>query len=207
MMVSLPMKHMMFASIFGTTSMNIFFLSDEPVIAATMMCDKHIPKMIVEAAQMLSTAHRMLDGQLEKRESKSGKRMVKYYAHPDPHMEEVLYKAVHHNHPSTVWTRESLSNYRWHYVHYRALLSEFHTRFGKRHKSADLMDVLEKIPANVPDIGRTEFALAMKQYPQCVVEGNPVQSYRNFYVASKVDFAKWEKGREAPTWWKEAVGE
>ncbi len=58
--------------------MNIFVLDEDPVISAQMMCDKHIPKMIVEAAQMLSTAHRMLDGYMEKRPSKSGKRMVKY---------------------------------------------------------------------------------------------------------------------------------
>ena len=42
--------------------MNIFVLSEEPVEAAQMMCDKHCSKMIVEAGQMLSTAHRMLDG-------------------------------------------------------------------------------------------------------------------------------------------------
>ena len=50
--------------------MNIFALSNDPAEAAQMMCDKHIPKMIVEAAQMLSTAHRMLDGYTEKRPSK-----------------------------------------------------------------------------------------------------------------------------------------
>ena len=42
--------------------MNIFVLSEEPREAAQMMCDKHCSKMIVEAGQMLSTAHRMLDG-------------------------------------------------------------------------------------------------------------------------------------------------
>ena len=47
--------------------MNIFILDNDPVKAAQQQCDKHIPKMIVESAQMLSTAHRMLDGTLEKR--------------------------------------------------------------------------------------------------------------------------------------------
>ena len=61
--------------------MNVFVLSECPIESAEMMCDKHIPKMIVEAAQMLSTAHRMLDGYMEKRPSKSGKRMVKAYPH------------------------------------------------------------------------------------------------------------------------------
>ena len=58
--------------------MNIFILNDDPVIAAKEQCDKHVVKMIVESAQMLSTAHRMLDGVMDKRRSKSGKTMSKY---------------------------------------------------------------------------------------------------------------------------------
>jgi hypothetical protein len=42
--------------------MNIFILSQDPVTAAQMQCNKHIPKMIVESAQMLCTSHRRLDG-------------------------------------------------------------------------------------------------------------------------------------------------
>lgn len=44
--------------------MNIFFLSDDPFVAARMHCDKHLVKMIVETAQLLSTAHRLLTGTL-----------------------------------------------------------------------------------------------------------------------------------------------
>lgn len=35
--------------------MNIFVLSEGPVEAARMQCDKHVVKMIVETAQMLCT--------------------------------------------------------------------------------------------------------------------------------------------------------
>ena len=59
--------------------MNIFILNEDPVIAAQEQCDKHVVKMIVESAQMLSTVHRMLDGSIEQRPSKSGKRILKYY--------------------------------------------------------------------------------------------------------------------------------
>ena len=38
--------------------MNIFFLHKHPVIAAQMQCDKHVVKMVLETAQMLSTAAR-----------------------------------------------------------------------------------------------------------------------------------------------------
>ena len=182
--------------------MNIFSLDESPVTSAEMMCDKHIPKMIVEAGQMLSTAHRMLDGYTEKRPSVSGKRMVNYWVHPNPNMEEVLYKAVHHKHPSTVWTMESKDNYLWHYNHFLALCSEFLVRFGKKHMTYDkLKDILSNPPNNIPDIGLTEFAQAMSHYPECKVEGNPIQAYRNYYHAAK-SFAKWEKGRSAPEWWE-----
>ena len=42
--------------------MNIFVLDQNPSIAASMMCDKHVVKMIVESCQLLSTAHHVLDG-------------------------------------------------------------------------------------------------------------------------------------------------
>ena len=38
--------------------MNIFILDRNPHEAARLQCDKHVVKMIVESAQMLSTAHR-----------------------------------------------------------------------------------------------------------------------------------------------------
>ena len=180
--------------------MNIFAVSDDPVEAAQMMCDKHIPKMIVEAAQMLSTAHRMLDGNMEKRRSKSGKVMVKYYEHPNSNLESTLYKAVHFAHPCTVWTMETKQNYLWHYEHFVALCDEFEYRFNKKHATRDkLSEALRTPPSAIKDSVRTPFAIAMKAYPECIVK-DPVQSYRNYYHFKQ--FAKWEKGRPAPHWWK-----
>ena len=43
----------------GNTLMNIFYVDKDPKIAAKMMCDKHIIKMILESAQMLCTAKRV----------------------------------------------------------------------------------------------------------------------------------------------------
>jgi len=187
--------------------MNLFVLSECPVEAAEMMCDKHIPKMIVEAGQMLSTAHRMLDGYMEKRPSKSGKRMVKAYIHTNTDLDSVLYNAVHHHHPCTVWTMETKANYQWHYRHFLALCSEFEYRFGKQHLTwKKLSEILRSTPANIPDTKLSEFPQAMKAYPECMVEGNAVQAYRNYYHFSK-SFAKWAKGRDAPLWWEGFKGE
>ena len=71
--------------------MNIFYLHENPQRCAEMHCDKHVVKMILETAQLLSTAHHEIDG--------------------EPSIE--CYKATHKNHPSAVWARENRSNYIW----------------------------------------------------------------------------------------------
>ena len=37
--------------------MNIFVLDEDPIKAAAYHCNKHVVKMIIECAQMLSTVH------------------------------------------------------------------------------------------------------------------------------------------------------
>ena len=181
--------------------MNIFVLDKDPAKAAMMMCDKHIPKMIIESAQMLSTVHRMLDGTPIKRRSKSGKTMQTYYTFGDIR-DDLYYLAVHKYHPCTTWTAESLQNYNWHYYHFVSMAKEFKFRRGKEHITFEkLGPILAAPPINIKDIGLTEFVKAMTHYPECMVPGDAVQAYRNYYHKAK-PFAKWEWGREAPTWWK-----
>ena len=43
--------------------MNIFVVDDCPEKSARSLCDKHVVKMILESAQMMSTTHRVLDGE------------------------------------------------------------------------------------------------------------------------------------------------
>ena len=185
--------------------MNIFILDNDPTTAAQLQCDKHVVKMIVESAQMLSTAHRMLDGYVEKRPSKSGKRMINYWVHPKPYKEERLYKAVHHGHPSTVWTMESDANYIWHYDHFVALLDEYTYRYGKEHGTAKLKHTLMQPPRNIPVGPLTPFKLAMKDYPECIALGDPVEAYRAFYQTKQDRFKMaWTK-RDIPDWFKVAA--
>jgi len=184
--------------------MNLFVLSECPIEAAQQQCDKHVVKMILESAQMLSTVHRMLDGHAEKRPSKSGKRMVWHYLHPNNNMDNVLYKAVNYHHPCTVWTAESKDNYNWHYEHFIALGEEFEYRYNKQHLSiTKLKDILVKPPTKIPDIGRTPFKLAMASNPECIALNDPVEAYRAFYQTKQARFKmSWSK-RETPNWFKE----
>lgn len=184
--------------------MNIFVLDNCPIVSAMWQCDKHVPKMIVESAQMLSTAHRMLDGTMEMRPSKSGKRMVKYYKLNDKR-EDLFYKAVHHGHPCTVWTMESAENYEWHWLHFWALCEEYTYRYGKIHKTdRELKEALKKAPYNIPDIPQTDFKLAMKSNPECIALGDPVKAYQAFYQTKQHRFPMvWTK-REKPEWFQYA---
>ena len=181
--------------------MNIFILDQDPYRAAQMLCDKHIPKMIVESAQMLSTAHRMLDGKPEKRRSKSGKTIQTYYSFEDGR-ESFYYAAVHKNHPCTTWTTQSKENYKWHYKHFEGMSKEYTFRRDKVHATwGKLGELLHRPPKNIPDIGLTEFAQAMSHYPDCIVPGDAVQAYRNYYHTAK-PFAEWKWRRTAPDWWE-----
>ena len=181
---------------------NIFILDADPVKAAQLQCDAHVVKMIVESAQMLSTVHRMLDGEPTRVPSKSGKNKVKAWLLGD-YRNEKLYKAVHMNHPCTVWTRESKENYEWHYAHFVALCDEYTYRYGKTHKTdTELRDILREAPKHIPSKGLTLFPLAMKSNPECMFPKDPVKSYRMFYQTKQDRFKMvWTK-REVPEWFK-----
>jgi len=155
--------------------MNIFVLDTDPLIAAKMHCDKHCVKMILETAQMLSTAHHV-------------------YETPEA---DKVYKKAHLNHPCTKWIRESKANYRWAFDLYFELLTEFRVRRGKSHKSAELMYDLFKVPEDMPDVGLTPFAQAM---PDEYKRSCPVEAYRAYYMGEKASIAEWNWGTPTPHW-------
>jgi hypothetical protein len=185
--------------------MNIFVLDYHPVAAAKQQCDKHIVKMILESAQMLSTAHRILDGAKTKIASKSGKRIVDGWLLSD-NMDSIIYKAVHTKHPCTIWTMESVANYMWHYEHFVALCEEYTYRYGKVHGTdTKLRDILKTPPMNIPQKGLTPFKLAMGVAPQCINHKDPVGSYRAFYQTKQERFKMTWTKRQVPTWFKVAA--
>ena len=73
--------------------MNIFYLHNDPKICAEQHVDKHVVKMIVEYAQLLSTAHRMLDGEEYIGKSKTG-RNVKRYRMTNPNLDKTVKSKV-----------------------------------------------------------------------------------------------------------------
>lgn len=178
--------------------MNIFVLDTNPVLAAQAQCDKHIVKMPLESAQMLSTVHRLLDGTETKKLSKSGKRMVKHWT-LDSDIDDLVYAPAHPKHPCTIWSTLTSANYDWHYEHFIALCDEFKMRYGKEHLSyTKLAKFLKNKPKNLPKGKLTTFPQAMFED---VKHPDTVTAYKNYYTKYKREFATWNRGRQQPTWW------
>lgn len=178
--------------------MNIFFIDWDPVKAAQMQCDKHVVKLVIEAAQMLSTAHRLLDGH-QYFETNSGGRRIRRWRLEDER-EWILYKAVHMNHPCTVWTRENSANYLWHYEHFVALCDEYTYRYNKVHATDRLLrGPLSHLPYNIVMRDTiTQPALAIEE--SCKTESNPVDCYRRFYETKQTRFDMHWTNRRIPEW-------
>ena len=174
--------------------MNIFAVNSDPRIAALELPDKLIPKMIVESAQMLSTAHRMIDGEQYYDLSKNGRRIARW-RHPNSNLENVLYKASHQNHPSAVWVRENAIQYQYMYDLFVALCDEYTYRYGKVHMTdSKLRDVLNNIPDKMPLGDWREPPQAM---PDDVKSESSLDAYHKYYREYKKSFAKWTN-REVP---------
>ena len=174
--------------------MNIFYLHKEPEVSAQLHCDKHVVKMIIEYAQMLSTAHRMVDGEQYYGLSKNGRRIARW-RHPNSNLENVLYKASHINHPSAVWVRENAIQYQYMYDLFVALCDEYTYRYGKVHMTdSKLRDVLNNIPDKMPLGDWREPPQAM---PDDVKSESSLDAYHKYYREYKKSFAKWTN-REVP---------
>lgn len=162
--------------------MNIFFLDRDPSLAARYTCDKHVVKMILETAQLLSTAHRLLDGNDK-------------FQLPDDR-DAILYRATHKNHPSAVWVRSGVDQYRWTHDLLYYLIWEFRARYGKPHATERLQPFLLDAPDNIR-VGRWQ------DPPQCMPDDckgpDTVLAYRTYYAKYKSNFAKWKNGQ--PEWW------
>ena len=149
--------------------MNIFILDTNPFNAARMQCDKHCIKQVLETAQILST---VTGGP---------------------------YRPTHANHPCTLWAKANITNFNWLLRHGLALCQEYTHRYGRRHKSQDVIEQIARSSAHqTPKAlgsGFTDFVQCM---PDEFKDKDPVTGYRRYYH-SKARFAQWRNG--APHWW------
>lgn len=154
--------------------MNIFLLDYDVKKCAQSHVDKHVVKMILETAQLLCGVH-----------------------HVTGTVDGIPYKLSHKNHPCSIWVRESFTNYLYLCELGLELCYEYTYRYGKRHKS---QDIIEWCVVNKPNILDKGFTAPAKAMPDEYKVSDPVQSYRNYYCGAKSGFASW-KNREIPNWY------
>ncbi len=151
--------------------MNIFVLDHDPRNAANYQCDKHVIKMCLETAQLLCSV-----------------------------FNDAPYKRTHYNHPCSKWVRESSTNFQWLLDHGIALCDEYSNRYQKTHKS---LSVILWCRDNFDTL--TFQKSSYTNHPLCMPDdckiGSVVESYRNYYIHYKRDFATWKKS-PCPYWWK-----
>jgi hypothetical protein len=161
--------------------MNIFFLDYDTQKCAQYHCDKHVVKMVLETAQLLCGVHHMTPQVPYKHRTSTV---------------QVPYKLSHKNHPCAIWARESLSNYLYLCDLGLELCKEYTYRYGKRHKS---QEIIEWCLTNKPQIVDKNFTTPPKAMPDEYKVSDVIQSYRNYYIGAKKDFCNW-KNRDIPEW-------
>ena len=142
--------------------MNIFWLDTNFKKSAQYHCDKHVVKMIIEYAQILSVANREFG------------------------LDEG-YNVTHRNHPCMMWARESQANWLALKIMALQLNKEYEYRYGRTHKSAYVIASLSMPP--IPNIGITKVPQCVPEQYKC---DNPIIAYRNYYIGEKAYFARWK---------------
>jgi hypothetical protein len=154
--------------------LNIFYLSEEPSLAAFYHCDKHVVKMAVETVQILSTA--LFNVGVE---------------------DKKLYRPTHRNHPCVLWAMQR-RNGEWLYSLGVHLMFEYKSRYGRDHRSGLVLPLIEPHLLKLIDNG-CGFSAPPQCMPDDCKQADCVEAYREYYRKYKT-FAKW-KFTGAPYWY------
>ncbi len=190
----------------GYTTLNIFYINFDPKQCSIEHTNKHLISQLKESCQLLSTAHRVLDGVETAGFSASGRKKTVWKLNNS--YDDILYSATHINHPSAIWVRHGFENYQWLHSLLVELCKEYTYRYGKIHKCEQigLVDKLQYAPFNISTKLFTEPTPAMPVH--CIVPGDSIASYRNYYNTEKRHIASWKgkiNGRNTPSWYEESA--
>jgi hypothetical protein len=171
--------------------MNIFVVDTDPRAAGEALCDKHIPKMVLESTQILVSVLRRHGATDDD---------VPLTAAGNPH------KGGYPSHPSVLWAGDSFCNAHWLYTHAHELCSQYTRRYKKVHACSPQLAHIATELHRVPDHGPTDVALCVGPEFQDGQTHAPMDEavpiYRKFYIHDKARFAEWKKGVIIPDWWQ-----
>ncbi|KLT21812.1 hypothetical protein wVul_1557 [Wolbachia endosymbiont of Armadillidium vulgare str. wVulC] len=152
-----------------------------------MLCDKHIVKMPLETALLLSSVF-----------SIALKTQNPLVSITDQNI-EVPYKLTHKNHPCSLWARQSKGNFYWLIEYGKELCKEYTLRYKRKHKSEEVIDWCDS-NKDLLIFQSTDMQAFIQALPDQYKCSSAVEAYRGYYLKEKMRFAKWENGREAPDW-------
>lgn len=162
--------------------MNIFVTSKSPLKSAKNLDNKRVLKMILESAQMLSTAlHKHIANAPEAYKSAL----------------QIPYKPTHANHPCSLWAAETKANYYWLFRHYYALCNEYKLRYGKEHKCWQYMGQFYIGTQIIPDGPLTQFANCAANQSKGISFkhlNEPIEAYKAYLSA------RWDTDARPPKW-------
>jgi len=141
---------------------NIFYTNENPERAADELCDIHLTKMLMEAAQLMSCCHRRLDGFGPLWVKHNGNDRKWWVHHTDALdssgrriqlMGYVMLAGVNMEDSALDWLCEGRENYTWLFRCWKRMLGNFERNRGKPHEYAKLYDVLFDFPEALPEGG------------------------------------------------------
>jgi hypothetical protein len=161
---------------------NFFYLDTNPKKCAEYYCNKHVLKIPIEIAQILSKIHHELQSGINYESIYKNSLVVKNTLGP------------------YIWAIESLENYLWTCNLGIELINEFKLRYNKEsHKTEDILKFLLYNPPKLPKIGITKFRGTNRYDMFQYVSKDPVECARYNYAEMKCANDKWTK-REIPNW-------
>ena len=188
--------------------MNIFITSDCPQTSAKNLDDKRVRKMVLESAQMLSTAtllnapKSLVEVRKETiiKDEKPKEKLTYYFRG------QKVYSPCYHNHPATKWARENKGNYSWLLLHFLHLCEEYEIIRGKKHASESLRDYLCEGYDFIKKGNQTEFVNCANNasIPNCDFRHvNPVPTAYQLYLNARFQKDKAPvtyTNRKTPDW-------
>lgn len=156
--------------------MNIFVVDLDPKKAARDLCDRHVVKMTLESAQILSTVS---------------------FRHgiPGP------YLPTHEKAPIVQWAGDTWGNWNWLVEHGIALANEYERRYGKIHKSLSTIFWCADHGGRARLVSGAPMTPFVQVMPEKYQGPDAVEAYRRFYRAEKARFATWKSPASPPDWW------
>jgi len=174
--------------------MNIFVLDENIDSCAKYLCNAHLNKLVVEHVQMLSNCYSpesLLTAPKTKTDS--------------------IRKYSHYNHPASIWTRQTLGNFKWLWNYTEAILDERRFRGFNEHFSEIFTEwIYDRKPDNIVNINSEELTPFVLCMPDQYKQKDPVESYRQYYINDKQynKAGKWMlkyTNRECPEWFPEEL--